>query len=222
MKQTEENKALAQRMVEKLMTMPDNTEISTFEMLDKLGIVCEAPSEESFQLDYLFLETAKRNGFLVDTAKYEGLCVGFPVYIPSIFRNKKKLLAKFAEQEEKEVLHDEGRYYVRQFIESRTYEEENEEPITETQALQLFRIAPGQSTGMIDCTNHRLVAITLRGKGTFEFVDDRDDYFRKERLYYRKQVFCTDFSCQFTNDGDSDLVLYVVDIDESSMYNKDE
>lgn len=48
MKQTEENKALAQRMVEKLMTMPDNTEISTFEMLDKLGIVCEAPSEESF------------------------------------------------------------------------------------------------------------------------------------------------------------------------------
>lgn len=220
MKQTEETKALAQRMVEMLKTMPDNTEISTFDMLEKMGIVCETPSEDSFNLDYLFLETAKRNGFLVDTAKYEGLCVGFPIYIASIFRNKKNLMAKFAEQEEKEVLHDDGRYYVRQFIESRTYEEEDEEPITETQTLQLFRITPGHSTGMIDCTNHRLVAITLRGKGTFEFVDDRDDYFHKERLYYRKQVFCTECSCSFKNDGDSDLILYVVDIDESCMYNK--
>ena len=99
-------------MVEHLSTMPDNTSISTREMLTLMGGPVLSESD-LFDLDDFFFQEAEKNGYIADMSEHTGLVEGFPFNIDATFRNRKALLSKFASLPEKEVVSsDGGRYFL--------------------------------------------------------------------------------------------------------------
>lgn len=165
-KKKEYLKQIAQDMVKHLSTMPDNTSISTREMLTLMGgpVLRE---DDLFDLYYLFRKNAQKKGYIVDMSVHTRLLEGLPYNLDATFRNRKALLSKFASLPEKEVVtSDGGRYYIKEFVETNVGEEDEEgKSFTEERLLQLFIIPPHQSTDKIEAGKHRITFYTIRGKG---------------------------------------------------------
>ena len=216
-KKKEYLKQIAQEMVEHLPTMPDNISISTREMLTLMGgsVLRE---DDLFDLDDLFRKKAQKKGYIVDMSEHTGLAEGLPYNLDATFRNKKALLSKFASLPEKEVVtSDGGRYYIKEFVETYVGEEDEEgKSFTEERLLQLYIIPPHQSTGKIVAGKHRITFYTIRGKGDLEYIHENMEFMKK--LYYNKTAELFDFGFTIKNTSDKNLVLFVVDIDDSQYF----
>lgn len=210
-------KQIAQDMVEHLSTMPDNTSISTIEMLTIIG-GSVLSVDDLFDLDDLFMKNAQKKGYIVDMSEHAGLAEGLPYNLDATFRNKKALLSKFSSLPEKEVVtSDGGRYYIKEFVETYTGEENDEgNAFAEERLLQLYIIPPHQSTGTIEAINHRITFYTIRGKGDLEYFRGMPTL--TDKLYCKKKVELLDEPCIINNTSDKNLVLFVVDIDDSQYF----
>lgn len=213
-KKKEYLKQIAQDMVEHLLTMPDNTSICTREMLTLIGGPVLSDSD-LFDVDDFFFQEAEKNGYIVDTSEHTGLVEGLPFNLDATFRNKKALLSKFSSLPATEVTSsDGGKYYVKKYVETKAVETSEEvELFTERRTLHLYIIPPHQITGTIEPKNHRLTFVTISGKGEIEY--SRGMPLLTEKLYYRKKAELFDESCIIKNTSDKNLVLFVVDIDDS-------
>ena len=216
-KKKEYLKQIAQDMVEHLSTMPDNTSISTREMLTLIGgsVLSE---DDLFDLNDLFMKSAEKKGYIVDMSEHTGLAEGLPYNLDATFRNRKALLSKFASLPDREVTtSDGGRYYIKEFVETYTGEEDEEgKSFTEERLLQLFIIPPHQSTGTIEACNHRITFYTIKGKGDLEYFRGMPTLI--DKLYCKKKVELFDEPCIINNTSDKNLVIFVVDIDDSQYF----
>lgn len=171
-----------------------------------------------FDLDDLFQKNAQKKGFIIDMSEHAGLAEGLPYNLDATFRNKKTLLSKFSSLPEKEVVtSDGGRYYIKEFVETYVGEEDEEgKSFTEERLLQLYIIPSHQSTGKIVAGKHRITFYTIRGKGDLEYIHENMEFMIK--LYYNKTAELFDFGCSIKNTSDKNLVLFVVDIDDSQYF----
>ena len=195
--------------------------------------------KQGFTLDKLFNRMVRDNGFIEDFAIRGGRRMGYPYDLSSIYRKKENLLSSFANVEEKVI--DKGnnqRYFVREFIETRHYQYRDRDnklcSYDRVKPLQLWRITKGCKTGVIDVVGDYSSFTVIKGKCCIE-----SEFWRYERVEKRKpswQKFkdknelkiyqSTIARCnreeeyleaprkawfQITNEGKSDLLLFIVD-----------
>lgn len=169
---------LARRMVKKLLTMPDCTEVSTMEMVtitynfrpfdSKWFCILKHPIlfiqllfTNFSNLDREFLRDARKNGYVTDGSKYYNTLVGRPYNIPVVFRSKENICKMFCKCEEKEIYENsEIQYHFRELVET--------DDICNT-VMQLIRIPADCQTGHIDNTSCRSAAFVLEGEGSTEY-----------------------------------------------------
>ena len=195
--------------------------------------------EQGFTLDKLFNRMARDNGYIEDFTIRGGRRMGYPYDMSSIYRKKESLLSSFANVEEKVI--DKGnnqRYFVREFIETRHYQYRDRDNklccYDRVKPLQLWRIPKGCITGVIDVVDDYCSFTVIRGKCRIE-----SEFWRYERVEKRKPSWqnfkdknelkiyqSTIARCnreeedldaprkawfQITNEGKSDLLLFVID-----------
>jgi len=100
MKPRFEKKPLVDAVLKELGNLPDGTETSTSECLDRLFTyktykdaiyhfeTCEVSTDEFFEIDRLVRMNAKKEGLIVDDSKHAGMALGLPFHIPFTIRKK--------------------------------------------------------------------------------------------------------------------------------------
>lgn len=178
-------KRLARRMVRKLLTMPDCTEVSTTHMVGiTYGLspsdskwLCVLKHPLFFQLLFVdlfalhseFHREARRKGFVVDGSEYYNTLAGMPYNIPKIFRRRENISMMFEKCERKEIFtNSDIHYYIRELV--------TKDDIS-CATMQLMRIPPGCQTGHIDNTKYRSAAFVLDGEGCTEYSYWEHGYF---------------------------------------------
>ena len=195
--------------------------------------------KQGLTLDKLFNRMARDNGYIEDFAIRGGRRMGYPYNLSSIYRKKENLLSSFANVEEMVI--DKGndqRYFVREFKETKHYQYRNRDNklccYDRVKPLQLWRIPKGCKSGVIDVVGDYSSFTVIRGKCCVE-----SEFWRYERVEKRKPSWhkfkdknelkiyqSTIARCnreeedleaprkawfQITNEGKSDLLLFVVD-----------
>lgn len=80
---------LVNEIFEEIKRLPDGTEISTAQILDKLYPDIELSTEDLFKIEKEVRKKSELEGIILDKSKYDGAFVGLPFNIPFIKNTKK-------------------------------------------------------------------------------------------------------------------------------------
>lgn len=128
MRYKERNKELALQCYNYLKSLPDNSEVSTWEIVEKVlkGSDISEIEDELFEVHYYIRFLIGREGlYIMDNSKYRDLCVGLPYNVPYFFRKRyplgMKIFSKLVEKAEKGDIDEEETNYARIIVYATDY-----------------------------------------------------------------------------------------------------
>ena len=75
-------------ILEEVKKLPDGTETSTFQLLQKLFPDLDISTKDLFEIEKMVIEYAEADGIILDKSKYDGATVGLPFHIAFVKRMK--------------------------------------------------------------------------------------------------------------------------------------
>lgn len=197
--------------------------------------------KQGFDLLNIFTKKVKRAGYVMDGSQNYGKYKGLPWNLHKYFRNKANLITSFDGIEKCLVKNSSSeRFHIQKRYETSHYHHESPyhpriSDYDEKRELQLWRIPPGCSTGIITNEHGRVACFVLKGKCSFEASE-----WEYARHYSKRKAFWKEFKSKenlaindigftksnrpredtqapqaawyrMTNTGKSDLLLYVTD-----------
>ena len=86
----EELQSIVSELVEELRELPDQTELSTRQLMDRAGYMDEELSNEDLMdIDYALRQAARKAHIILDSSKHDGIPEGLPFNLDYIVKNAK-------------------------------------------------------------------------------------------------------------------------------------